>query len=159
MAVIVQSLGACLVRIDAGSGLETLGYTDNGTELEHQPFYEDVPGDENGGDAGPPIDISYFGQISLIRGTLTKFDQAVIQKLEAFLSGATAGTPGTPGTLMFADSKTIRVLLQTTSEPRNFTRCVVRRLQSVRGSRATRYVFEFAAYKNDSGVLWNEVAS
>jgi hypothetical protein len=160
MALAVIVPGPALVRIDAGAGLEDLGYSDNGIVIDEEGFFLDVPGDQHGGDDGPPIDVQYLGEIARIRMELTKWDSTVAAKVEARLAGGTAGTPGTPGTLMFQDSKTIRLLIASTLLPRNYPRVFVRgAINCNRGTKYSRFVCEFEAHKNGSGVLRNAVTS
>ena len=47
--------------------LETLGYTQNGVQIEEELYTGDVKGDENGGEEGPPIDVQYFGEVHRVR--------------------------------------------------------------------------------------------
>jgi len=140
--------------------LEDLGYTGQGADVQNQGFFLDVPGDENGGDAGPPIDIQYMGEIARIRLELTKWDSAIAAKIQTRLLAGTAGTPGTAGTLMFSGSKTVRVLLSTTSGPMNFPRCFLRNPWEInKGTKYSRLVLEFEAHKDGSGILYNAVTA
>jgi hypothetical protein len=106
MAEAVQVFGAAHVILDTGSAnaLENLGYTDEGVFVREMPRSEDIPGDQNGGAAGIPIDIQYFGAEHMVNFTLTKFDLAVLKKVLARLNTTAAkAAPGTQvaaGTLM-----------------------------------------------------------
>jgi hypothetical protein len=138
MAAIVQAYGLATIKVDCGAGLETLGYTRNGAEENYEAFWIDVPGDQHGGDQGPPIEVQYLGEIARIRLEMTKYDEAVLDKVKARLRSGTAGTVGTPGTLMFAGSKYIRVLIHSVSEPRNFPIAIVRSALAHNAARSIR---------------------
>lgn len=162
MSKIVNVAGPALIQVDTGAAnaLEDLGYTANGAEIEFRGFFGDVPGDENGGESGPPIDVQYFGEIAVVRLELTKYDAAILDKLVCRLYGGTAGTPGTAGTLMFNDSKTYRLLIKPTTLPFNFPRAIYRGSRVVnRGTKFSREVCEFECHKNASGVLYNTTTS
>ena len=162
MAMTVNVAGPAIIQVDTGvaNALEDLGYTANGAEVEVRGFYGDVPGDENGGDSGPPIDVQYFGDIAVVRLEFTRYDPTVLDKVVCRLYGGTAGTPGTPGTLMFAGSKTYRLLIKTTSLPMNFPRAIYRGSRVVnKGTKFSREISEFECHKNGSGVLWNTTTS
>jgi hypothetical protein len=152
----VNALGAALVKVDAGTGLEIVGYTRNGADISERQFVIDVPGDENGGDEGPPIEIQDLGQIAHIRLEFTKWDPAVIDKIRARLKGGTAGSPAAAGTLVFAGSKDFRLLVHTTTRPMNFPRVTFR--EPIEHNMGTKYAIltlEGTAYKDGNGVLWN----
>ena len=162
MAESVQVAGPCLVKVGTGSAgsLETLGYTRQGADVRDQAFFVDVPGDQNGGDQGPPIDIQYMGEIARIRLELTKWDDAIAAKIRTRLLAGTEGSPGTAGTLMFGDSKTVRVLLSTTMGPMNFPRAFLRDPWEVnKGTKYSTLVVEFEAHKDSTGVLYNAVTT
>lgn len=162
MTAAVQVTGPALVRVGTGTdnALESLGHTGQGADVQSQGFFLDVPGDENGGDAGPPIEVQYMGEIARVRLEMTKWDSAVAAKVQSRLADGTAGTPGTAGTLMFGDGKTIRVLLSTTNGPMNFPRCFLRNPWEInRGTKYSRLVLEFEAHKDGSGVLFNAVTT
>lgn len=122
MALAVITDGPALIRTGTGSAgaLEDLGYTRNQVEVEEETFYYNVPGDQNGGDDGPPIEIQFLGQIHRVRLDLSKYDAAVVEKLRSGVRGTTGGTIGTVGTLMAASSSGFRVLISPTSRPRNY---------------------------------------
>ena len=157
MAATVRNAGLTTVKIKFPSGsIETLGYTRNGAEVGEEAHYEDVHGDENGGDAGPPIDIQYLGAIARIRLDCTKFDIAVINKIRARLDSATLGTPGTAGTFMFGGAKDFRLILDCTTDPRNFPRVICREeISSNLGTKYQAWSLTLEAHKNGSGVLWD----
>jgi hypothetical protein len=161
----IQVAGAAIVKVGTGSSdaLETLGYTANGVDTRTQAYMGDVPGDENGGEAGPPIDVQYFGETAHIRCELTKYDSAIADKVGARVKGGTAGTylPSAVGTLMFGASKHTRVLIHTANGPQNFPRCICREpIEVNKGTRYSRLILEFTAYKDPtSGLLYNSTAT
>ena len=154
--------GPCLIRVGTGSAgaLEDLGYTEDGADVDIEGFFENVWGDQGGGPSGVPIDVQYFGELARIRLTLTKWDAAIADKVVPRVNGATAGTPATPGTLMFQESKSIRLLLSPTSRPLNFPRAFLRgNYQINKGVKHSKIIFEFECHKDGSGVLFNATTS
>ena len=59
----IQVAGLAPIKVDG----ELLGYTRNGADTTKEAYWLDVPGDENGGDDGPPIDVQYLGEIARVR--------------------------------------------------------------------------------------------
>jgi len=164
MAETVNVAGACQVRIaapDVAAGaLQTLGFTRNFAETRKEAFFLDVPGDQNGGDDGPPIEVIYLGEIAIVRLELTKYDLTVCNVVRSRVSGATAGQPFTAGTLMFSGVRTMRLLLNAASDPRNFPRVIPRNAQEIgRGTKFSTYICEFECHKDGSGVLYNAVTT
>lgn len=166
MAISVQNAGAVLVKIDdgAGGGLQSLGYTRNGADTTKEAFFVDVPGDQNGGDEGPPIDIQYMGEIARVRLELTKWDSTVAALVSARVSAATDGQPATAGTFMFAQTKYCRLVLDGggafTSLDMNFPLAIPRMpIELNRGTKFGILVCEFECHKNASGVLHNTTVS
>lgn len=158
MAVAIHVAGLATIKVDTGdaNALETLGYTRDGTEITEEARFIDVPGDENGGDEGPPVDVQYLGETARIRLELTKYDSAVAAKVFPRLYGGTDGQPGTAGTLMFGDSKTYRLLIHTIAEPYNYPRAFPRgAVELNKGTRFSTLVLEFEAHKDGNGVLRN----
>lgn len=160
MATAVIVAGPVLVRTGTGSAsaLEDLGYSANGVEIDEQPLELPVPGDENGGDEGNPIDIQTFHERHIIRMELTKFDSAVAAKVGCKFKGDTAGTMGTIGRLFAAGSGVYRLLLSSTNVTRNYIAARPRRIQAVYGSKFTRLMIEWEALPS-SGTLYNSTSS
>jgi hypothetical protein len=166
MTATVHNHGKATISVDTGGGntLEILGYTRNGADVTEEGFFIDVPGDENGGDAGDPIDIQYIGEMARVRLEITKLDVAVMNKVMARLnlpaSPKVRGTIGTPGYFMFLNGATTRLLINTPTDPQNFLRAVLRApTQRNMGVRFTMAVLEFDCYKNANGVLYNSVTT
>jgi len=162
MAAAVVVAGACLVRSGTGSAsaLEDLGYSINGIEITEKVYTSDVPGDQNGGDEGPPIDIQYFGETHTIRMELSKYDATVAAKIQPKQLGGTAGTIGTAGTLYGAGSKSFRILLTATNFTRNYLACVPRGepISLNAGTKFTKLVLEFEAQAS-GGTIYNTTTS
>lgn len=155
MAIAVNVDGPALIKIDAGAGLEDLGYSINGVEIAPEVFMSDVPGDQNGGDEGPPIDIQYFGEIARVTFELSKWDTVVADKLLARLKGGTTGGIGTAGTLLAAGSATFRLLILPTSRPYNFVQAIPRAAIEInKGTKFSRFRTEMECHAA-AGVLWN----
>lgn len=162
MAAAVIVAGKVLIRTGSGSAdaLEDLGYSINGVRIFEDVFTGDVPGDENGGDAGPPIDIQYFGQVDRIEIEMSKFDAAVIAKIAPRLKGGTAGTVGTPGTLFGAGSKFFRLLLTSTNFTRNYLAAVPRApIEANWGTKFTSLRLMFDCYALGGTTLYNTSTS
>jgi hypothetical protein len=162
MAQQVHIAGAALIKVGTGSAgaLEELGYTRNGANIRPEGYFLNVPGDQNGGDDGPPIEVIYMGETARVRIELTKFDSAIADKIACRVRGGTAGTPAAAGTAMFAGDYTVRVLVSTTNAPINFLRCIPREPVEInKGTKFSTLVFEFEAHKNAAGVLYNAVTT
>jgi hypothetical protein len=162
MAKAVHIAGAAHIKVGTGSAgaLEELGYTRNGADLRPEGYFLNVPGDENGGDDGPPIEVIYMGETAQIRVELTKFDVAVADRVACRVRGGTAGTPSAAGTALFAGSYTMRVLVHTTAAPMNFPRCIPREpIEINKGTKFSTLIFQFEAHKDGTGVLYNAVTS
>jgi hypothetical protein len=154
MASSVHVAGPAQIKVDtaAGNSLEELGYTINGAEIREEIFHSNVPGDENGGDEGPPIDVQYFGEIHHVRLELSKWDASVANKVLAKLYGGTAGVLGAAGTLMAGGSKTVRLLINASIEPRNYLKAFLRNQSELnKGTKYSKLVLEFECHANGVG--------
>lgn len=160
MAISVVVPGPALVRTGTGtsSALEDLGYSINGVEIDEEPLVIPVPGDQNGGDQGIPIDEQYLGEVHFIRMELTKLDAAVVAKIGAKVLGGTTGEIATIGSLYAAGSLMYRVLLSGTTVTRNYLACRPTRISAPYGSKYLRQTIEFIA-RPVSGVLYNSTTS
>jgi len=155
--------GVALVKVGpvtaTSDSIWDLGYTRNGAEISFQGFFLDVPGDENGGDDGPPIDVQYMGETATIRMELTKYNATVAEQVQARLSDGAGGVPGQAGFLMFGDAKAWRLLIVPANSPINFPRAFPRNVIELnKGTRFSTLVVEFEAHKAGTGaaaVLWN----
>ncbi len=166
MASAIQVPGACQILVDTGSShaLEELGYSENGVFISEEMFMSDVPGDQNGGEEGPPIDVQYFGEIHRVRMELSKWDSAVAAKVLPVLYGGTEGVAGTPGTLIAAGTLYYRLLLKTTNLPRNYLRAFLRGQPKEinTGTKYSRLVLNWECHANGiggGGTIYNTTTS
>lgn len=158
MALTIPLAGPVLIRVNPGNGLADLGYSANGVTVEEQDFTENVPGDERGGDAGPPIDIVQHGQIHIIQLELTKWDTAIMARVANRLSAASpvAGVI-TRTKLYLGDNMAMRLILVGPGYTRNYPLAIPRgpiRMAPV-GSRPSRQTLSFECHEGDAGLMWN----
>ncbi len=152
--------GPVEVWVDTGAGntLEFLGRTTNGIDLQNRGYTSDVPGDQNGGDQGVPIDTQYFGQEHIIDGEYSTFDDAVLTKVEARVNPGSGITNPVVGFLMNCGGGSYRVVLKAANFQRNYVNCFVSGSvgRTPVGSQYTRARVTFIARVNpDTGVLFN----
>lgn len=160
MAATVNNGGLASIKVDYGSGLALAGYTRNGADISEDVNMTDVPGDENGGDEGPPIEIQIMGETARVRLEMTKWDATVIAAIKARIRGGTAGTPPTAGTMIFSGSKDFRLLVHSVNLPFNFPRAVPRSaIEMNNGTKYATMVIEFTCYKDANGVLYNQTTT
>lgn len=121
MTIAVNIFGAAKCYLGSNTTLATvgdsgvweyIGYTVNGVDIQQVDFSSNVPGDQNGGPEGPPIDIQQFGEIHYVTLRLNTFDTAVVNKIKSRIRGATYGNTVTPGTLSFAGEKYFNLHIQ-----------------------------------------------
>jgi len=159
MAVAIQVAGLATIKVGTGAAgaLEILGYTVNGAEITLEQFSIDVPGDQNGGDDGPPIDVQNLGQIARIRLELTKWNETIADKCKCRERGGTAGVIPVPGHLWFASSLDYRLLISTATAllSYNFSRAIpLGTIDINKGTKFSRMVMEWIAYKGgDDGTI------
>jgi hypothetical protein len=161
VAISVHVAGLATIKMTLGedSGLQVFGYTQDGANLTFQPFFQDVPGDENGGDAGPPIEKVWMGEIVQIQLDFTKWDyvlESILKKRMRDPTGLlTVGKPISAGTLTFPNAFTL--IISAPTRIYNFPRCVPESAFQLNvGTKFSRLSSAFTAYKNTNGVLWTE---
>lgn len=155
MAEVIVVDGPAKISINDGGSLAVLGYTEAGVVIVENVFTADVPGDENGGPEGPPIDIQYFGEMHTVRLEMSKWDPAVETRIAAKFAGETQGSPGTPGALYSAEGGVFRLLIEPTQNPRNYIAAIPRQPSEInKGTKYSRRVFVFDCYST-GGVLFN----
>lgn len=164
MAITILVAGACQVKIDAnqGAGIEELGYSANGVECDDEPRWQDVPGDQRGGDEGTPIGWVWLSQMVVVRMELTKFDSAVLAKVKARIPTAAHGTPPAAGTVVDPSTTTkfFRLILNAANDPLNFPLAIPKGVISInRGTKYERVVIEWECHMNSSGLLHNTTVS
>lgn len=159
MASTIHVAGPAIIKIaSANLALTELGYTINGAEIREEIFMENVPGDESGGDAGPPIDVQYFGEIHHVRIEMSKWTTATLASLLAKMDSGTAGVVNTVGTLMGQGTKSFRLLIHSTSEPRNYLIAFLRgQVETNKGTKFSRMVLDFECHANatSGGTIYN----
>jgi len=159
MPLTIQVDGKALIRVatPASGALEDLGYSINGVTIRENLFTADVHGDEFGGEQGPPIDKQYFGEMHVIQMTMTRYDEAVLNKIRAGVAGGTQGVPGTPGTLYFQEFKTWRLVINSTSRPRNYLNVVFHEPKEInKGTQHSKAIITATAYiVAAGGTLYN----
>ena len=150
--------GPLQVWVDTGSSnaLEFLGWTTNGASIEQTAFQTPVFSDENGGEQGQPVDYQLFGNQHRVSLELSKFQSAVLAKLDARYNPAVdAGDIGV-GMLLNCTSGKFRLLLWAPNFVRNYPNSYVLEPieQSPIGSQYTRARCSFTCNKI-GGVLFN----
>jgi hypothetical protein len=163
--VVVDGASQILVGTGGGGALQLLGYSVNGVEIIEDAFMGDVPGDLNGGDLGPPIDIQYFGQIDRVRIEMSQYDPAIMDLIRPRLNGNAPGLIGTPGSLIGAGGFGYRVLILPSSNLRirNYLLGIPRQpISGNKGTRFSRPILEFECHAVNLGgtvTLWNTASS
>jgi hypothetical protein len=169
MPVTIQVDGATQIFIAApnNGSLEELGYTTDGCQIVENIFTTEVHSDEFGGESGPPADIQYLGEYHIVRLNLSKYDEAVANKIRASTAGGTAGTPATRGTLYRQDTKSWRLLIKTPNRPRNYLSVVFREPREFnKGTKFSQLRVEAHCFESTAptpgvvgGVLYNTTTS
>jgi hypothetical protein len=67
--------------VDSGSSLTFLGWSQSGFELRFMGSFRDVIADFSGPEV--PADVQYMGELCYITGTLSKYNEAVLQAVMA----------------------------------------------------------------------------
>ena len=165
MALAVQKTGLVTVYTKVGlqSSFTSTGYAMDMVRIREQPFHHDVPGDENGGPQGPPIDVQYLGSIVQIQIEMSKSDPTQVGLLRKFAQ-YTQGTisQNEVGTLQFAN-KSIAVLLYAPNAPLplHFPCCIVREpIEYGLGTKFAAVQLSITAYRHPTtGVLYDQVTT
>jgi hypothetical protein len=159
MAVTVHVAGLATVKMNLGEDntMLTFGYTQDGANITFQPFWQDIPGDENGGDAGPPIDKVWMGEIAQVQLDFTKWETTYAQTLSKRLRDAagtyTVGQPRAAGTLTFTNA--LCLTLSAPNDVYTFPRAIPESaIQLNVGTKYSRLSVSFTCYKSTAGVLW-----
>lgn len=168
MAISVQVAGLASIKIGPEDcqpyQLEFLGYTVNGARIRTESYWDEVHGDQYGGDQGPPIDLVFLGERAVVTLEMSKWDGAVADKIAGRFWGKQAGqTQGAPGTPVFASGKAYRLVIQAAGQGQtswDFPRAVPREPQEInKGTRHSVMMIVFDCYPNDSGVLYQPFTS
>lgn len=171
MAEIIQVPGPCHVLINQGtaSALAALGYTENGAEVREELLAGDVPGDQNGGDQGSPIDIQKFALMGHVHLEMSKWDEAVARAVQAKSNpnGSASNAQGVspaPGVLIFSTTDYFRLLLFPATNSvfvRNFLIAVPREAHALNlGTKYARFITDWICYPPlGGGTYWNTTSS
>lgn len=154
MSVAIQVDKAAQIKIasPAAGGLEELGYTSDGCMITEQLFTTEVHSDEYGGNEGPPADIQFLGEIHIVRLNLSRYDEAVANKIRSSVAGGTAGTPAARGLLYKQDSKFWRLLINTAVRPRNYLCAIFRTPKEFnKGTKYSQLQIEAVCYETAVG--------
>lgn len=163
MAISIQASGTVLVKVGPQScqdaALESLGYTSNGARIQEEDFYEEVHTDEQGGDAGPPVELIYHGKRVRVTLELAKWDGAVADKLAARVSQtSTTPQPGKQleaGIPMIASQKAFRLVLKSSVGSWDLPVAIVRgQFEINKGSRPSRLLISFECYPDSTGIIY-----
>lgn len=159
MALAIHVPGPTLVKVDAGlgAGLEDLGYTIDGVDVEFTAMTGEIPGDQNGGSEGPPIDVQFFGEMARIRTEFSRFDEAVVDKIRVRVNSATLGTNAAPGSLMIATSYRLLLVPTDVTYAMNFPIALCRNpITSNVGTKFQRLSMDWEAHPNlSTRLLWD----
>lgn len=169
MPALPQVSGPCETILDTGTSraLESLGWTANGVSVQRRRLTTNIPGDQNGGDDGVPIEIQDFGGTVSVRLELTKWDSLVAAKVRRLgnpngtgFSGVSLGGIVTPGTFIVANGGYYRLLLKPldTSYAMNFL-CAIPEGEPEEinlSSKFMRLNLSFTCYPI-AGTIWNQV--
>lgn len=114
--------GRALIKYDLGQGLVELGYSLDGVNLSFQRFLKPIPGDQNGGPDGPPVDYIMHGEICDISFILIDFNMTNYESLIGHLD--TFGRQPDAGELMYGGTNStdnsFRFLVLAAADPYNF---------------------------------------
>lgn len=137
-----------------------LGTTRDGVGITSDGYFLDIKNDENGGEAGPPVEIQFMGETVKIRCELTKYEPIMASKLEDHCQCANPGEPAGAGTLMFASAANaptinvgtggaVAVKIITPTKTRTYTLCVIHDAVEVnRGTKFSTFSLTFTAYRD-----------
>lgn len=154
----VNVAGPVGIWVDTGSAhaLEHLGWSQDGIQIQEIPFVEGIPGDQNGGNSGPPIDYQLFPGQHRIIIDLNKYSSAVLAKI-ALRANPAEAVSASVGMLLACSDQLFRVLLYSSTGNfiRNYPYCVaIDPIDANYGSKYTRTQLVFTA-NTVNGVIWN----
>jgi hypothetical protein len=178
--------GAVNLKVSCLSGLsclKSLGFTNDGVEVEEREFVIECKTDRYGGEQGPAADVQTLGREAIIRLNLTEFNAEYFHMLEMRMPGhaLAASAPGQiipPGTLKFGAGGLVRCMLYGALDlaavtagtaaaelltPRNYPFCEV--VDASSRNLGTRYARASLTLKARQGlvssevVLWNRTST
>jgi len=160
-----QVAGRALISVscpDTPSVLDILGYSEDGVKIAFTDYHKDIHGDQNGGQAGPAVDVLCCGRQAVITIDLIDYTKAVLVRvLKAKNSAGTTGVPESAGLLLLAGSKYVRVCINAANDPFNFPYCeLLDGTEFNVGTNETVYRLTFRAHvPSINGALWNTTVS
>lgn len=158
MAIAVNAAGVGLVKVDTGASnaLEDLGYNEDSIPIQENRKLHDVHSDQNGGPQGVPIEVQNLGEEHIVTLNLSNFDLAIWAKIQAGYYGETEGETGTIGGFMTSNG--FRLVIETTSNPRNYLNAFPITKTIPLGTKASIYVVQFRCLPVN-GVLFNSTTT
>jgi hypothetical protein len=157
MAVAVNVDGSTLVKFGLTGDLKDLGYTRNGVDVTLEGYFVDIPGDQNGGDDGPPVDVQYLGEIARVRAELTKYDTAIALTIYERFPASAAGVPvnAAASSLLMANNQHRELQLNSTARTMTFGAAFPRSPVEInKGTKFSTLVCEFECHAHDLGVVY-----
>jgi hypothetical protein len=164
MSEVINVYGPQRVYVGTGNAgaYESLGWTEDGVRFAIRRFYNPVPGDQNGGAGGDPIDEQWLGKIVTGNLVMSRFDDAIWQKVERSLNDA--GTNGAVadadiGKLMIQGGNFYKVKFVGETKYVEFPCCLItENSEEGRGSKYTQILWGFKA-KRYQGTLYTKAAN
>lgn len=178
MAASPQVAGPCEVQVNTGSAgaLASLGWSRDNITPQRNRLLVNVPGDQNGGEDGNPIEIQDLGGFYSVHMELTKWDFSVAANVRTlgnpitstgtgnpFLALATGAVP-VPGSMIFSNTAYYRLLLKPLAPANIATVFAMNFLQAIPAqepysislsSKFSVLVLDWICYPNASNVIWN----
>lgn len=147
--------------------LKQLGHSTDGISVSERTFYDDIHGDRNGGQSGPPVEIQFLGKIASIRLRLSTFNRLCAEQLRT--RGGVVANAGRIdqceiGKFLLHPGRAMRLTLHTKlpEDTMNFYACILRdAVEHNMGTKHTEYHFAFEAHRAPcsfggyQGILWD----
>ena len=166
MSDIINIAGPAVVKLNSGSAgaLQEWGYTEEGVMVREEMLTLNIPGDQNAGSEGNPIDIQDLGRVGHVHLEMSKFDPVVAQQViaKANTNGTSPvgqGVSPSPGVLLFSNSLYFRLLILPTNSAfiRNFLIAVpIEAYEMNISAKYTRFVSDWICSPPvGGGTYWN----
>ncbi len=129
----------------------SLGTSTDSIQITERGYYHDIPGDLNGGQQGPPIEIQKLGEVHTVNIRMSSWSKTYMQTVEKWYH-TTRGTieDDEVGQLMFASGVRARLLLNTRDldDTRNYWNAIMREPKSFSiGSKYTEQSLTFECHR------------
>ncbi len=126
-----------------------LGFSEDGVQINIQPFFDQIPSDDFGGRAGPPSDSQILAAIATVDVALSKYDKAEVDKLTSYKAGGAVGVLPPIGSFIRQDGLSAALLLDGVLEDLTFATAYLRRNQEFNsGTKWRRYVIGWECWVN-----------